>query len=166
MYEAGSQLNEAEERCPERWPCPLVAWRNYSHIGGSEIERAREEFLALPGADPEKIEQEYRSVKADERAKEQALEDWYARNGMAKLKAEADRATKFQEAAHLAVLTTRPTTIAGVAAVLDYVATHSGERAEADGTDIFNWNHKTISEACDGFYHHLADSLRSIGGVS
>jgi hypothetical protein len=166
MFEACRSLNDVEEATEERWPCPLVAWRKYSHIGFSEIERARDEFLALPGIDPEIIEQEYREVKADERAKQQALVDWYKRNGMAELKAEQARAVEAERTALLALLTTRPTTIAGLIALLEYAAENSGEHGEREGTDMFNRSCKAISKAGEDFYRHLADSLRAIGDVS
>jgi hypothetical protein len=166
MFEAWRRLDEAEGDTEERRPCPLVAWRNYSHIGGSEIERAREEFLELPGVDPKKIEQEYRSAKAREKAKQQNLRDWYKRNGMADLKAEADRAGEAESAALLAVFTTRPTTVAGMAALLDYAAAQSGQYAKDHGTYIFDRTDEAVSKAGEDFYQHLAESLRAIGAAS
>jgi hypothetical protein len=77
----------------------LVHWRRYSHVGYSEIERARDEFLALPGADPQEVEREYRAVKAEERAKRRAEMKWYERNGLAGLKAKMQRASIAQDQA-------------------------------------------------------------------
>ncbi len=51
-------LDRAESKAKKKHgqrPWSLVAWRNYSAIGGSEIEDRREEFLKLPGIDPKKI---------------------------------------------------------------------------------------------------------------
>jgi hypothetical protein len=163
-WEAARRLDEAEGDTAERRPCPLVAWRNYSHIGGSEIERARDEFLALPGVDPKQIEREYREAKAREVAKEQDLEDWYVRNGLAELKAKSEKSWEAQKTALLALLTTRPTTIAGMIALLDHVAAHSGEDAENRGDDILDY--VGTEEAVENFYRHLADSLRAIGSAS
>jgi hypothetical protein len=111
--------------------------------------------LALNEPDP---------IFASERSKEQAEEDWYQRNGMAELKAAAGTATIAEERALLALLTIRPTTIAGMAALLDYATAHSGENGEREGTDIFD--HEAINKAGEGFYRHLAYSLRTIGAVS
>ena len=91
-FSASARLDEAEGQTTERRPIPLIAWRNYSHIGCSEIDRVREEFLAAPDADAEQIEREYREAKATERAAQQAEEDWYVRNGLAELKAESGKA--------------------------------------------------------------------------
>jgi hypothetical protein len=59
------ELEDAKDAVLEqhgRRPCPLIAWRNYSMIGGSEIDRARREFIR-DGEDSELIEQEYRDAK-------------------------------------------------------------------------------------------------------
>jgi hypothetical protein len=48
-------------------PIALIAWRNYSHIGGSEIERARDEFIR-DGIDETLVEEEYSSAKKRYRA--------------------------------------------------------------------------------------------------
>lgn len=46
-----------EASAPEfgRRPLPLIAWRNYSHVGAGEIERARDEFLSADNADPKLV---------------------------------------------------------------------------------------------------------------
>ncbi len=54
------------QRIHRNRPSALVAWRNYSAICGYEIEKARDEFLKLPRADPEQIEKEYQDAKARE----------------------------------------------------------------------------------------------------
>jgi hypothetical protein len=63
-------LERAELKAKKKYgrrPWSLVAWRNYSAIGGSEIEARREEFLKLPGIDPKKIEKESRSIRSSGR---------------------------------------------------------------------------------------------------
>jgi hypothetical protein len=65
FHDVCEQLDQAEFATGETWPCPLVAWRSYSMIGRTEIERARDEFLAQ-GLDPRKIEKEYREKKEEE----------------------------------------------------------------------------------------------------
>jgi hypothetical protein len=72
LYDA---LDQAETKAQKKYgdrPWSLVAWRNYSAIGGSEIEDRRKEFLRLPAIDPKKIEKEYLEAKARERAGERA----------------------------------------------------------------------------------------------
>jgi hypothetical protein len=46
--------------------------RNYSAIGGQEIDDRRKEFLNQPGADRKQVEKEFRDAKAREAAAEQA----------------------------------------------------------------------------------------------
>ena len=75
-------------------------------------------------------------------------------------------AYKAESAAFVALLTTRPTTIAGSAALLDYAAAHSGRHASGRGIGHFHRIDEPIPEALENFYQHLADSLRAIGGVS
>src|SRR5687767_15121006 len=43
--DAARELDEAECAIDEFRPTPLIAWRNYSHIGWSEIDTARQRFL-------------------------------------------------------------------------------------------------------------------------
>jgi hypothetical protein len=57
----------------------LISWRNFSMIGGYEIERARDEFLQLLGADPERIDAEYQDAKSREMKAINAERDWYDR---------------------------------------------------------------------------------------
>jgi hypothetical protein len=85
-----TQLDRAEAKVQktERRPFTLIAWRNHTAIGYSEIEVFRDELLAAPGADRKKIQQEYRKAKADERAARRAERDWYKRHGLADLKSE------------------------------------------------------------------------------
>src|ERR1035437_1236227 len=94
LFKAWNALCDALERAETkakkkygRRPWSLVAWRNYSAIGGSEIEARREEFLKLPGIDPKKIEKEYLEAKARERAGERA---WDKRAGLAAQRLELD----------------------------------------------------------------------------
>jgi hypothetical protein len=58
LYEVlGKAENKAKKKHGRR-PSSLIAWRNYSAIGGHEIDDRREEFLRLPGIDPKRIEKE------------------------------------------------------------------------------------------------------------
>jgi hypothetical protein len=119
-YNVSTMLDEAE-REKGRAPIPLIAWRTYSHIGGSEIERARKEFLRHRVAKPRKIEQEYREAKARERAVWRAHRQWYKKNGLAALKTQCDQVRKAEQKALMALTTIRPTTTAGAGALVMYV---------------------------------------------
>ena len=114
---ASGQRDKAEGKIKEQCPRTLVAWRKYSHVGHSEIERARDEFLALPGANPETIEREHREVRAAVRARRRAERQWYKRNGLADLKAKADGAIKAERKAMWALTRIKPTTTAGAGAL-------------------------------------------------
>jgi hypothetical protein len=85
----GDRITEVEED-PEvearigRRPIALVAWRNYSHIGCSEIERARDEFLEA-GIAPDVVDEEYRAAKKRERDIELSGEEWDQEAGLTDL---------------------------------------------------------------------------------
>jgi hypothetical protein len=68
-----------------RRPIALIAWRNYSHIGGSELERARDDFLR-EGIDEKLVQEEYRSAKERYRAALQAEDDWDRKAGLSDLR--------------------------------------------------------------------------------
>lgn len=118
-----AELDEAEGRVEkeETRPFAFIAWRNYSAIGGSEIRRARDEFLRDRVASPKQIEREYKDAKARERATHQAQRDWYKRNGLADLKAQVRRASHAERNALMALTSIRPTTSAGAGALIAYI---------------------------------------------
>ena len=76
-------------------PWSLIAWRNYSAIGGGEIDNARKEFLQ-GGVNRNLINKEYRDAKARERAAERAGKAWDRRTGTAAQCRELERATAAQ----------------------------------------------------------------------
>ena len=59
-------------------PWELIGWRNYSHIGGSEIDRVRDEFLrdATTATERRTIKLEYRHAKARYTAAVRACSEW------------------------------------------------------------------------------------------
>jgi hypothetical protein len=65
-----AQLQAGETHGPRPWE--LIEWRNYSAIGGQEIDDRRKEFLNQPGADRKQVEKEFRDANAREAAAEQA----------------------------------------------------------------------------------------------
>jgi hypothetical protein len=70
-----------------RRPIPLIAWRNYSHIGGSELERARDEFTAA-GIPANVVRAEYEAAKKREREIERAGEEWDRKVGLTDVRKE------------------------------------------------------------------------------
>ncbi|MGJ0391174.1 MAG: hypothetical protein ACR650_00185 [Methylocystis sp.] len=126
LGEAGDRLYEELERAEiaaqkKLGPRPnsLVAWRDYSAIGGEEIDRARERYRKI--YDPELIDSEYRYVKEREQARERAMIEWDARAGIAELRRQYALSTAgFIEARErLGMLP--PSTPAGAVAVLIFI---------------------------------------------
>jgi len=114
--------NKAKKKYGHR-PWSLIAWRNYSAIGGSEIDDRREEFLQQPGADPKKIEKEYRAAKAQNRAAIRAGEEWDKRTGVAPIREQYERARGAETAAGMRMAKTTPKTSAGSGALIAYTRT-------------------------------------------
>jgi hypothetical protein len=136
-------LERAETKAKKKHgkrPWSLVAWRNYSAIGGSEIEDRREEFLKLPGIDPKKIEKEYLAAKARERAGERAERAWDKRAGLAAQRLELDHAMSAERRAAIRMAQTRPLTPTGAAALLAYVKT------DMEGGDVL-WHEIALNTA-------------------
>ena len=140
LYDA---LERAETKAKKKYgrrPWSLVAWRNYSAIGGSEIEDRREEFLKLPGIDPKKIEKEYLAAKARERAGERAERAWDKRAGLAAQRLELDRVMSAARHAAIRMAQIRPHTPAGAAALLTYA------KADMEGDGI-DWHEIALNTA-------------------
>lgn len=117
-------LDEAESEAKDRFgpkPACGISWRDYSWIGGDELDAARDDFLSS-GLDPVTVAAEYIDAKERERAAQQTQQDWYQKSGLADLEtsnqqawAEANRLEDELEA-------TMPTTMAGAVALLAFVA--------------------------------------------
>lgn len=114
----------------------MIAWRDFSHIGGSEIDAARAQFLERKVAPRKAIEWEYLDAKARERAGERALIAWYKRAGLLEKLRERDRANVVDNRLHKRLARTRPTTPAGAAAFLSYV--------RSTGMDGIEWHEIAI----------------------
>jgi hypothetical protein len=115
------QLDVAKGAATEkhgRRPTELIAWRNYSHIGGGGIERARKEFLEN-GEDASIIEQEYRDAKKRYRAIVKAGKDWDRRAGLASKSKAVDKARAEMCAANKALGSVRLQSVADASALLD-----------------------------------------------
>ncbi len=122
LYDALEQVEtDAEAAGHGPRPFSLIAWREYSAIGGHEIDAAHAEFLALPGADPKTIEVEYQDAKARYRAAISAAEEWDKSAGLTLQRRDLERASAARLAAWAQLAETTPTTPAGAAKVLDFV---------------------------------------------
>jgi hypothetical protein len=135
FHDVCEQLDEAEFATGEKWPCPLVAWRTYSMIGCTEIERARDEFLAL-GLDPRKIEKEYREKKEEEVALLRAEDAYYERNGLAPLRAKKYELLRATKAAEWRLARTKPASALGAATLLAFVRDYNEDSEPGDWTEV------------------------------
>ena len=77
--------------------------------------------MQAPGADPKKVEAEYEAAKAREIAGERAGGEWDKRAGVTKLRRENFRDLRAERRAAVRVAKTKPTTAAGVAALITYI---------------------------------------------
>ena len=156
-------LDEAEGAASDEHgdrPIPLVHFNNHT-IGEGSIEDHRERMLAVTGADRKKIEREYRRAKKRLAELERGGPEWDERAGIATLRAECTAANERERAAFLALLTGKPATAAGIAALLRYL------HAWSDGLDagwLQDWI-DPISTAGAGFMLVLADAIEATGQV-
>jgi hypothetical protein len=100
-----------------RRPIALIAWRNYSHIGGSELERARDDFIRQ-GIDGKLVQEEYRSAKQRYRAALQAEVDWDRRAGLSDLRKELEGVKLETCAAQMALGKVHLTSISDAVAII------------------------------------------------
>jgi hypothetical protein len=120
LYE---QLEKANAAAIEEhgWrPDQLIHWRNY-HIGGSEIERVRKEFLEREIDDVSVIEREYRDAKKRYRATVRAGKDWDKRVGV-ELKVKALHEARAElRAANKVFATVKLQSVADASALFDFI---------------------------------------------
>jgi hypothetical protein len=127
------ELEEAENAAEAehgRRPIALIRWRNY-HIGDSEIDRCREDFLSRPGgmeslegggvADRDEIEREYVDAKRRYKAKVRAIREWDRRTGLAAQGRQKDNAYKAADRIAARMSKTKPLTAGGAAALIRYL---------------------------------------------
>lgn len=98
-------------------PIPLVAWRNYSAIGESEIEGARDRFLR-EGVPANVVEAEYRDAKKRERDIELAGEEWDRKAGLTELRLKYEECRTETRTAWLALGKVRLTSVKDAAAII------------------------------------------------
>lgn len=101
-------------------PHLLIHWRNY-HIGRSEFPAMRERLLAA-GVEPAIVETEHRSaIKAIEEQR-RALRKWDKEGGVTEKRAAFKSVQRQFFAARAELASTPPTTVAGIGAVLAFIA--------------------------------------------
>lgn len=121
LYDELQKAENVAEKKHGRRPWALIVWRNYSEIGGSEIDDRREEFLRQPGADRKQVEREYRDAKHRAWAAARAGLEWDKRTGIAPLRQLYERTRCAETAAGMRMAEKKPTTLAGAAALVDYM---------------------------------------------
>lgn len=102
-------------------PWSLIAWRNYSAIGGSELARARENFLRR-GVDPMVVEAEYEDAKSRVRHAIRQGREWDRKSNTAHLRRARDVGLKEYRRCLWALARTAPTTPAGAGAMAAWLA--------------------------------------------
>ena len=119
-----NELDLAEAEARKKYgaqPLDLIEWRNYSAIGEYGIDKAREEFLSLPGADRDKVEAEYQDAKRRFAARGYECIAWDYRTGVAFLREQYECAKIAMERAPIRMARTKQTTPAGAAALISQV---------------------------------------------
>jgi hypothetical protein len=138
-----------------REPLGLIAWRNYSHIGGSEIGEARQRFLT-EGEDPKIIEREYRDAKKRYREALKAAKDWEKRAGLSALAEASDQAGSEMRAAEKALGAVELLSVADAAALVDLVHTNLEQFHE-----LADWEVAAMSNARK-FLNQMSSGTKSI----
>jgi hypothetical protein len=101
-------------------PGELIVWSNYRAIGEYGIDNCRKELLSQPAADREQVEKEYLHAKARLTAAERAGVEWDHRAGIAPLRKQYEHAKATEGRAAMRMARTKPTTLAGAAALIAY----------------------------------------------
>ena len=89
-----------------------------SHSCGTEIEQRRAALLLEPGANPQKIEREYRNAKAKELANIKAGTEWDERIGISALREKTDTAWEASREIIAVIALTPPRTPTGAGALV------------------------------------------------
>jgi hypothetical protein len=143
LYDAVSVAEGKAQKKHGYRPWSLIAWRKYSHIGGSEIDAAREEFLGQPGANRREIEREYRDAKARYAAAVRAGVEWDKRTGLAPLRQQYEHTRRAETTAAMRMAKTNPRTPAGAGALVAYA------RADIEIGDGPEWHLPALATAAD-----------------
>ncbi|KRQ03330.1 hypothetical protein AOQ71_31905 [Bradyrhizobium manausense] len=123
LQQVSIELDDAHEKVSDihgHRPAALIAWRNYSAIGGSEIEAMRERLLAA-GEDPQMVEEEYNAARKRYRAAIQAGKAWDKRADLEVLTRRAEASRKEFAACQDALKALSPSTSEGALSLLDVI---------------------------------------------
>jgi hypothetical protein len=101
-------------------PSALIAWRNYSHIGGGEIEMMRDRLLEK-GESAQIVEREYKAAKKRYRDIIQAGEDWDRKARLQKLTQREQKAREELSASRKALGELPPASLEDAFALSDLV---------------------------------------------
>lgn len=149
---AYTRLEAAEARAEVdlgRRPWSLIAWRQYSAIGSSELAGARDHFLKV-GLDPAQVEIEFEAAKRRQRRAVRAGRDWDRRAGVTHLRRNRETTLVEYRRALWSAARTTPTTTAGAAAMTAWLSRELGDYAER--------YHRTLAKS-------IARGLRGLGKV-
>jgi hypothetical protein len=155
-------IDEAEDAARDVYghrPIPLVHFNNHT-IDDGELEHHRMALLAVTGADRKKIEREYHRAKKRLAELERGGPEWDELAGIADLRSECAKATELEREALLALLTGKPATAAGIAALLRYLHAWSDD---LDAGWLNDWL-DPISSAGAGFMLVVADAIEGVAG--
>ncbi|HXN89408.1 MAG TPA: hypothetical protein VN890_08660 [Methylocella sp.] len=117
------ELGEAESQARKTHgdrPSELIEWRNYRAIGEYGIDNWRKQLLSQPGADRQKVEKEYQDARVMLAAAERAAVEWDHHAGITPLREQDERARAAESRAAMRMAWTKPTTLAGAAALIAY----------------------------------------------
>jgi hypothetical protein len=120
-----------------RRPTELIVWRDF-YIGGTEIPARRDLFLSERTANRQLILAEYRDAMERYRKQCRAAAMWDRRAGVNGLRAQVRRGLAADEAAGRRLARLKPTTLAGAAALIEYVL------IEADHHPLSDWGEQAL----------------------
>jgi len=103
-----------------RRPADYIEWYPYFAADEDEIDFYRQRFLDEPGANAKRIEAEYNDAKTRLAAAWRAGPEWDQRAGIAPLRKRHERASDAEQKAVMRVARTKPTTLAGEVALINY----------------------------------------------
>jgi hypothetical protein len=138
-------------------PISLVTFNNHT-IGVESLDHHRDLMLAEDRANPKKIQREYRRAKKALADLERGGPEWDERAGIAELRADCETACQSEQDAFLALLTGKPTTGAGIAALLRYL---HGWNEDTGTAWLEEWI-DPFSTAGAGFMLVLADAIDAV----
>lgn len=120
VYDELQEAQFAASHAHGHRPSALIAWRNYSAIGGGEIEMMRDRLLE-EGENAQIVGREYKAAKKRYREIIQAGKDWDRKAGLQKLTRREEGARRELSDSRKALGTLTPTSLEDAAALVDLV---------------------------------------------